>query len=60
MLGIHKYEAFRNAAFINTLLDIGSDVDKGPPGGDIEPDFFAVGFHGNLRLWIGRDAIRTC
>lgn len=58
MLG--KHQTFLHAAFIGAFLHVRSDVDKGPAVGYVEPGFFAVGFHGNLRLWIGRAAIRTC
>ena len=45
MLGIDQHQAFRNAALVDALLDIRRDVDEGPSGGDIEPEFFAVAFH---------------
>ena len=45
MLGIYEYETFRDPAFIDALLDIRGDIDEGPSGGDVEPQFFAVAFH---------------
>ena len=45
MLGIDQHQTFGNATLVDALLDVRGDVDEGPPGGDIEPEFFAVVFH---------------
>jgi hypothetical protein len=45
MLGINEYQAILNSAVVNTLLHIRGDVDEGPSGGHVEPEFFAEAFH---------------
>ena len=50
MLGIDEYKAFANAAFIDAFLDICCDVDKSAARGHVEPEFFAITFHGHPSL----------
>lgn len=51
MLGINEHETLRNATFVDALLHVRRDLDKGPSGGDVEPEFLAVAFHSRL-LWL--------
>lgn len=37
MLGIDEHEPFGNSAFVDALLDVRGDIDKGASGGDVEP-----------------------
>ena len=42
---IHECHALADAALAEALLHLGRDVDEGPAGGHVEPEFFAEGFH---------------
>ena len=53
MHGVYEHEAIFDAAFVDTSLHVAGDVDEGPPGGDFEPEFFAVAFHWLLHLFAG-------
>jgi len=44
--GIHQAEALANAAFCEAFPDLRGDVQESPAGRDLEPEFFAEGFHG--------------
>jgi hypothetical protein len=50
MHGIDKGQSLAHTAFPQTLLHLGCNVYKGPPGWDIEPEFLAETFHGSLPL----------
>ncbi len=43
--GIDENHALFDSAFAHGNFDVGRDVDESAPGGDVEPEFFAVGFH---------------
>ena len=45
MHGINQNETIFNAAFANGDFHFRGYVDKSAPGGDVEPEFFAIGFH---------------
>jgi hypothetical protein len=45
MPGIDEHQPFLCATFINATLDVASDVDEGPAGWYLEPEFFSVTFH---------------
>jgi hypothetical protein len=44
--GVDEDEAFFDAGLGDGGLDVCGDVDEAAAGGDVEPEFFAVGFHG--------------
>jgi hypothetical protein len=50
MLGIDQQQSFAYATFRQAALNVGGDVDKGPSGGYVEPEFFAVTFHSTISL----------
>jgi hypothetical protein len=50
MHGIYEAQALGYAAFAKALLDLGRDVDEGPAGRDVEPEFFTEGSHTMHRL----------
>ena len=52
MLGIDEHEAVGNPAFIDALLNIRRN-DEGPPGGDVEPEFFLIAFHWEYHMFAG-------
>ena len=43
--GVHQAKPFLDAALLQTFLDLWRDVDVFTPGLDVEPKFFAEGFH---------------
>jgi len=53
MLGIDQHQALGNAALIDAFLHIRGDVDEGPTGGHVEPEFFAVAFHWEFHMFAG-------
>ncbi len=51
---VHQDEPLADPALAQGNLHFRRDVDKSAPVGNIEPELFAVGFHGVLlfsRLW---------
>ena len=44
--GVAEQEAIGDRAVTEAADDVGSDVDESASGGDIEPEFLAVAFHG--------------
>src|SRR5262245_13620169 len=45
--GIDKHKSFFYAALAEAVLHLGCDVDEGYPCRRVEPDFFAIAFHGS-------------
>jgi hypothetical protein len=43
--GVDQNQAFAHAALPQAFLHLRGDIDQPAPGGDVEPEFFAVGFH---------------
>ena len=43
--GVDERQPFADAALKQARFNIGSDVDEGPPGGHLEPEFLAIAFH---------------
>ena len=48
MRGIDEHKAILDSAVANAFLDIRGDVDEGPSGRHVEPEFLAVAFHSRL------------
>ncbi len=44
--GVHQTQPFLDAALVQTFLDLRRDVYEFAPCLDVEPEFFAEGFHG--------------
>jgi len=45
MTGVDQHQPFADAALLQTLLDLRGDIDQPAPVGNVEPQFFAIGFH---------------
>jgi len=45
VLGITQHQTLFDAALPQAGLDLGGDIDECTPGGDFEPELFAVAFH---------------
>jgi hypothetical protein len=46
MHGIDKNKPFFDFTILQTLIDLGGDIDEGPSCGDIKCEFFAIALHG--------------
>ena len=46
ILSLDQDQPLRDAAFPQAFFDLAGDVDKGPPGRDLKPQFFSITFHG--------------
>ena len=44
--GVDQTKPFLNSTFMQRFLHLAGDVDKSAAGWDVEPEFFAIGFHG--------------
>src|SRR5262245_1479137 len=44
--GVDKYKSFFYTALAKAILQLRGDVDEGYPCRRVEPDFFAIAFHG--------------
>jgi hypothetical protein len=50
MHGVHENESFLDPTLVKASFHLRGDVYKSASGGDVEPEFFAVGFHDHLFL----------
>lgn len=50
MHGVDEGQAFRDAAFLQAGVHVGSDVNERPLCGNIEPQLLAHALHGDLPL----------
>jgi hypothetical protein len=43
--GVDKDEALCYSAFLDALLNLGCNIDKGPSGRHLKPQLFTIAFH---------------
>ncbi len=43
--GVHEHESLPHPALPHAVLDLARDIDEATARGDVEPEFFAEGFH---------------
>jgi len=71
--GVDKHKPFPDSALVQTFFDLAGDIDKGPAGRHLKPEFLAIAFHAFLRsVWLCliaslaaararfKDSLRTC
>ena len=49
-MGVDEHKALFKPAIVVASLHLTGDVDEFAAGGDFEPEFFAVAFHGRLLI----------
>jgi hypothetical protein len=54
VITVHQNQALLDSALMQGSFHFGSDVDKPTAGGEVEPKFFAIGFH---EISLGIDGI---
>jgi hypothetical protein len=46
--GVHQGKTLQYTALAQAGFDLGCDVNESTPARQVEPEFFTVGFHGDL------------